>query len=81
MNENTEKYITLIKALDPELFDIKVALMETGINHMVLMHLIRSLAIIKSGTGYGEISVQIRDSKVGLIKATENVALDLPIVG
>ena len=80
MNENTEKYIALIKTLDPELYELKVALVETQINHQILLHLIRSLALIKNGSGYGEISVQIRDRKVGLIKATENIALDIPIM-
>ena len=81
MNENTEKYIQLIKTLDPDLYELKVALLETGVNHMVLLHLIRSLAIIKNGSGYGDIAIRIEDSKVGLVKATETVAVNLPIVG
>ena len=80
MTDSTNQYIEMVKALDPELYEIKIALIETQVNHEILLHLIRSLALIRSGTGYGEISVQIRKGSVGLIKATENVALDLPIV-
>jgi len=80
MTDSTKQYIEMVKTLDPELYEIKIALLETQVNHEILLHLIRSLALIKSGTGYGEIAVQIRKGNVGLVKATENIALDLPIV-
>ena len=80
MNDNTRQYIEMVKTLDPELYELKIALLETKVNHEILLQLIRSLSLIKNGTGYGEISIQIRNGSIGLIKATENIALDIPIV-
>lgn len=80
VDANTEKYIMLIRTLDPEIYEIKISLLETGINPEVILHLIRSLAIVANGTGFGEISVQLRDGKIGIIKSTETVIVEQDIL-
>jgi hypothetical protein len=73
--QNLEKYMTLIKTLDPELYDIKIAMLETSMNPLVILHVIRSLAIIANGTGYGEMIVYIQDGQIGVIKSSETVSV------
>lgn len=73
--DNIEKYMTLVKTLDPELYAVKVAMLETGINPKVVHHIIRSLTIIANGTGYGEMIVYIQDGQIGIIKSSETVSV------
>ena len=78
--DNTDKYITLVKALDPELFDIKVAIEETQVNPFIIPKLIRVISNIYYGTGYGKVVIQISDREVVSIDANEKELINLPAV-
>ena len=54
---NLEAYWDVVRSLDPELYLIKVALQETGINPMILPRVIRSLANLSYSGGYGKIQI------------------------
>lgn len=80
VEENIKTYMKTVKALDPELYAIKLALLETRVNPAIVLEFIRSMSLVVSGTGYGEISIQLRKGKVGLLKATEHVAVDTDVL-
>lgn len=72
--------MTLIKHLDPELYVIKVALMETKVNPELLPKVIRSVANIAYGTGYGNVKISVSARKVAQIAGNESELIDQPAI-
>jgi len=79
MNQNEEKYLQVLKTLDPELYLIKTALEQTGVNPMILPRVIRVLGNLNIGSGYGEIIILIKSRIVTQIKGNESDILNMPI--
>jgi hypothetical protein len=77
INEN--KYIEVVRALDPQLYLIKVALQETGVNPDILPRIIRSLGNLNIGTGYGVIEIIVRSKTVTQIRSGESDILNMSI--
>lgn len=77
---NIEKYLTLVASLDPELYRIKLALVESKVNAMIIPAIIRGMANIAYGTGYGKIEVYLENGKVSVVKSEEKELLDLPAI-
>lgn len=75
---NVERYMVLIKALDPELYAIKVALLDTKVNPDFLPEVIRSISNICYGTGYGNVKISVSNRKIAQIAATESDFIDKP---
>lgn len=80
MSDNTEKFMETIKTLDPELYVVKMALIESGVPPMAIVKLIRSLGNIALGTGFGKVSVFIQDRKITQIKGEESVQVNELII-
>lgn len=77
--ENQEKYWNILKRLDPELYLIKIALEETKVNPRILPRVIRAIANLAYGTGYGKIQVFMSQRVVTQIKPEESDALNLDV--
>ena len=76
---NEDQYLEVVKALDPELYMIKIALQETGVNAQILPRIIRSLGNLNVGTGYGQIIIHLRSRIVTQIQANESDILNLNV--
>lgn len=76
---NEEKYLEIMKRLDPEMFLVKIALEQTGINPIILPRIIRSLANLNIGTGYGEVTLLVKDRILTQIKGSESDVPGIPI--
>jgi hypothetical protein len=70
--KNLSKYYDIVRRLDPELYLIKIALMETGINPLIIPKIIRSMSYLSMGSGYGRVVVYMQKMVVTQIKQEEN---------
>lgn len=77
---NVEKYMTLIQAVDPELYDIKLALMETGVNPIVIPIIIRSISNLFYGTGHGKVQVFMQAGRITSVNPEERLKVDVDAV-
>ena len=77
---NLQQYWGVIRQLDPELYLIKIALEETGINPMILPRIIRSMSNLNVGTGYGKVQIFMQARVITSIKGEENDNINLSIV-
>lgn len=73
---NRDKLLEVVRALDPELYMIKVALDETGLNPVIMPKIIRSLGNLTIGTGYGKIQVFMQARVITQIKGEESVEVN-----
>ena len=69
---NISAYDEVIMKLDPALFMIVIALRETGVNPLILPKVIRALANLASGTGFGRIQIFMSNGMVTAIKPEES---------
>jgi hypothetical protein len=76
---NEEHYLQIIQVLDPDLYLIKMALEETGVNASILPRIIRVLGNMNIGTGFGEITILMRERTVTQIKANESDILNMKV--
>lgn len=76
---NEEKYMEIMRKLDPEMHLIKIALEETGVNPAIVLRFIRSLANLNVGTGYGVVEVLVKARSVTQIKTNESDVVDMAI--
>ncbi len=73
---NLEAYWNVVRSLDPELYLIKIALKETGVNPMIVPQIIRSIGNLSIGTGYGSVRVFMQARVVTHVKGEETVELN-----
>ena len=73
---NQEQYAELIRKLNPELYLIHIALVETGVNSMIIPHIIRVIGNLAIGTGFGEITLIMRDGNLVQIRGYESVVIN-----
>ncbi len=73
---NQEQYWSVIQQLDPELYLIRIAIQETGINPMILPKIIRAISNLNIGTGYGRVQVFMTNHKVTQVKNEESDTLN-----
>lgn len=84
MNEtanNDDKYLEVLRTLDPELYLIKMALEETGVNAQIIPRVIRVLGNLEIGTGFGEVVILMKSGVVTQIKANESDVLNMEVRG
>lgn len=74
---NLEKYWDVVRKLDPELFMVKVALQETGVNPVLLPKVIRAINNICLGGGNGKIELYVQRYMVTAIDANEKSRVNL----
>lgn len=73
---NIEKYMTLVQTLDPDLYLIRLALNDSKVNPEIIPLIIRHMANISYGTGFGQIKISISARKVAQIASTESELVD-----
>ena len=73
---NKENLITVIKQLDPQLYMIKIALDETGVDPVLIPHIIRVLGNLTLGAGYGKVQIYMQAKIVTDIEATEKIKIN-----
>lgn len=73
---NKENLITVIQKLDPQLYMIKIALDETGVDPVLIPHIIRVLGNLTLGAGYGKVQIYMQSKVVTDIEATEKIKLN-----
>ena len=71
----------LLQRLDPELYLIRIALDETGVDAMIIPHVIRALGNLTLGAGYGKVQIYMQARVVTDVEATEKVKVDREAVG
>ena len=70
--------MTLVKALDPDVYAIKVALLETKVNPQLVPKIIRAMSNIAYGTGFGNVSISMSERKIAQITAKESEMVNEP---
>lgn len=74
--QNQQAYLDVVKQLDPELYMIKIALMETDLNPLIIPKIIRSIGNLCLGTGYGKIQIFMQAKLITQIKGEESVEVN-----
>lgn len=64
----------------PEYYLIWVALIETGVNPLIMPRIIRAMANIAFGTKYGKIQIFIQEGRVTHVKPEEWDQIELEIL-
>jgi hypothetical protein len=77
--ENEKQYWEVLKQLDPELFLIKLALEESGVNPRIIPRVIRGIANMGYGTGHGRISIYMTNKEITAVRIEENDRIDLNV--
>ena len=75
---NLEQYWDVVRQLDPELYLIKIALQETGVNPMIIPRVIRSLANLCFSGGYGKVQLFVERGIVTQCKGEDSDLLNMP---
>ena len=65
---NLDRFWDVIRKLDPELYLIKIALQETGVNPMVLPKVVRQISNLWIGTKFGKVTIYMQNGKVTTIE-------------
>ena len=73
---NLESYYDVIRKFDPELYLIKIALQETGVNPLIVPSIIRTIGNLSLGSGYGKIQIFMQAKVITNIKPEENVEVN-----
>ena len=71
--DNDMRFGEVVRTVDPYLYNIHVALTETGLNPVLLPPIIRSLAMLNIGSGYGKVQILMVKNKITSIVGEENV--------
>ena len=70
--QNANVYLQVVRVLDPELYLIKTALKETGVNPMLVPQIVRAIANLAYGSGFGKIQIFMEDGVISAIKPEES---------
>lgn len=75
---NEEQFMKVLAAMDPDLYIIKTTLQHTGINPKIVPRILKSLAKLIYGDGYGSVEIAMHQRKITTIfsKETDKVNLD-----
>ena len=76
--QNSEQYLTVLQHLDPDLYLIRTALHETGMNPLILPGIIRSVANLSYGSGYGKVQIFMQAHVVTAVKGEESITINQP---
>jgi hypothetical protein len=79
VKQNEQQYLELVRVLDPELYMIKMALQDTGVNALIIPRIIRSLGNLNIGTGYGVVEILVKSKVVTQIKNNESDVVNMTI--
>jgi hypothetical protein len=73
---NLENFGQVVRKISPELYLIHIALKETGVNPLVLPKIIRSIANMEMGSGYGKIQIFMERKTITNINGEEKVLVN-----
>ena len=76
---NQEQFLSMLAQVDPELYLIKIALLQTQVNPTIIPRIIRVLGNMNIGTGYGEITILMKERIITQVKANESDVLNMPV--
>ena len=79
VKQNEQQYLELVRVLDPELYMIKMAVQDTGVNALIIPRIIRSLGNLNIGTGYGVVEILVKSKVVTQIKNNESDVVNMTI--
>lgn len=68
---NLSKYWDVVRQLEPEFYLLRIALKETDVNPLIIPKLVRAIANLAMGTGYGKVTVYMAKGTVTQIKGEE----------
>lgn len=77
---NETRFYEMLRITDPLLYFVKIALDETEVNPLILPKIIRALANLAYGTGYGRIQVFMENGVVTCVKPEESSLVNLKAV-
>ena len=69
--QNIEKYWAIVQKLEPEYYLIRLALEQTNVNPMILPRVIRQIANMAMGTGYGKIVIEMEAGTILFVHGEE----------
>ena len=73
---NLNNYLDVVRKLDPELYLIRLALDESGVNPMIIPQIIRTIGNLSLGSGHGKIQIYMQARMITNIKPEENVMVN-----
>ena len=73
---NELNYLDVVRKLDPELYLIRLALDESGVNPMIIPQIIRTIGNLSLGSGHGKIQIYMQARVITNIKPEENVMVN-----
>jgi hypothetical protein len=76
MKTNEEIFMDQLQLIDPELYNIKIALLTTDVNPDIIPAVIRTIGNLTLGTGYGKIQIFMQARVVTQIKPEESVEVN-----
>lgn len=80
IEHNEETFMKYLAVVDPELWRIKKALLDTKVNPSFVPTFIRSVSNMAHSGGYGEIRVHMRAGIITHIKPEESFEISLPAI-
>lgn len=69
---NIDTFLEQLRKFDPELYVIKIALIESGLNPNILPKIIRAISNVAIGTGYGKVQVIMQSTVITQILGEES---------
>ena len=69
---NLSAYWEVVRKLEPDFYLLRVALEETQVNPMVLPKVVRAIANLAIGTGFGKVEIYMQEKKITQINNMES---------
>ncbi len=76
---NEELFMKSLALIDPLLWRIKKYLVETHINPEIIPAVIEQLAMVGNGSGYGDVTIYVKDRKAIKVEGTDSKLLNLSL--
>jgi len=76
---NDELFMESLKSLDPNLWLIKTFLLKHKVNPLILPSVIEAVSRVDGGSGWGSVTVEIRDHRAIKCRGIDDKLLELEI--
>ncbi len=73
---NEEQFLILLEQVDPELYQLKVALAISHLNPQILIPIIKTLCNLMLGSGHGKLEVYMQAKIIKNVTAQENIKIE-----
>jgi len=80
LKHNEWVFLENLKMVRPDLWMLADLLQATRVNYLVLVHVMRHIANIATGSKYGEVKVQIQNGVVTFVHGEETSKLNEPAI-